>query len=401
MSTTPGSGAHAPQRPLRVLYAIDNLGSGGAQRQVAELAVHLAKAGSGVEPSVLVYRPEDFHAGRLLASGVRVERVARRSSFDPTFPLRMGRSVRALAPDVVHAFLLHPALWALGALRTIPRARRPLLIAGERSSLVAISPSHRLRQLLVYRGCDAITVNAQPVAAEIHAKLGVDRTRIHYRPNGIDLQAWREAAAAPPPWPLDPELFHLALVGSHRPVKNHALVLEALARLGADRIRGWRVWFVGDPNEGQAFADRLRQDVERSGLAEIVRLAPATPRIAALVARMDGVLLPSRYEGFPNVVLEAMALGVPVLASRVGDVPNLVEDGRTGFLLPRLDAETLAEGLLRLRALAPPERRALGERAREHVASHFAIDAVAARYCDLYRELLAARRPIESAGGVS
>jgi glycosyltransferase involved in cell wall biosynthesis len=251
----------------------------------------------------------------------------------------------------------------------------------------------------VYRGCDAVTVNAQPVAAEIAAKLGVDAARIHYLPNGIDVAAWREAAALPPPWPVEPGRFHLALVGSYRPVKNHGLVLAALAKLGAERTRDWRVWFVGDPNEGRAFADSLRRDVEASGLGGIVRLAPATTRIAALVARMDGVLLPSRYEGFPNVVLEAMALGVPVLASRVGDVPNLVDDGRTGFLLPRLDAEALAEGLLRLRALTPSERQAMGQRACEHVAAQFAMGRVAGRYCDLYRDLLGARARDGATGG--
>jgi glycosyltransferase involved in cell wall biosynthesis len=107
------------------------------------------------------------------------------------------------------------------------------------------------------------------------------------------------------------------------------------------------------------------------------------------MARMNGVLLPSQFEGSPNVVLEAMALGVPVLASPVGDVPNMIDDGRTGLLLPRLDASTLAEGLLRLRALGGEERDTLGRRAREHVAARFAMDRVAERYLQLYRSLLA------------
>jgi glycosyltransferase involved in cell wall biosynthesis len=382
--------ARTSQRPLRVVYAIDNLGCGGAQRQVAELAVHLGRA-PDVEASVVMYRAEDFYDEKLLAAGVRIDRVPRRSVRDPAFPFRLARRLDSLAPDVIHAFLLHPALWTSLALRAIPRARRPLLIAAERSSLVATSRSLWLRQLLVYRTCDAITVNAQPVGAEIEDKLGVDPAHIRYLPNGIDLEEWTKAAALPPPWPIDRGQFHLALVGSHRPVKNHALVLAALERLGTDRIRDWRVWFVGDPHECQAFADSLRQSLESRRLAEIVRFTAATPRIAALVARMDGVLLPSLYEGFPNVVLEAMALGVPVLASRVGDVPNLIDDGSTGFLLPRLDVEAMAEGLLRLHSLTPEERRAMGGRARDRVASRFTMDRIADRHVALYRELLAAR----------
>ncbi len=391
----PGGSGLAPRFRPRVLYVIDNLASGGAQRQVAELAIHLRKD-CGADVSVLVYRPEDFHAERLLAAGVRLERVSRRSSLDPSFPLRLAARIRSLAPDVLHAFLLNPAIWCLLALRTLPPSRRPVFVAGERSSLVAVSASHRLRQTLVFRGCDAITVNAERMVADLGTKLGVSQSRIHYLPNGIDLSAWRAAAVQPPPWPLEPEQFHLALVGSYRPVKNHALVLDALERLGPDATRNWRIWFVGDPGGGQAFADALRQRIETNWLSDVVKLAPATPAIAALLARMHGILLPSTYEGFPNVVLEAMALGVPVLASRVGDIPNLIEDGRTGLLLPDLDTATLAEGLLRLRRLGDEERASIGRRSQEHVASRFALEAVAARQLALYRTLIARRDPSAS-----
>lgn len=379
-----------PPPALRVAYAVDNLASGGAQRQVAELAIHLRRD-HGVDTSVVVYRPEDFHAPRLREAGVRLERVARRSSLDPSFPFRLGARIRSLAPDVVHAFLLNPALWCALSLRTLARARRPLFLAGERSSLVAVNRSHRLKQSLVFHACDAITVNAERMVENLSEGLGLARTRIHYLPNGIDLPAWKRAAAAPPPWPLDPRRFHLALVGSYRPVKNHALVLEALEQLGPEMTRDWQIWFVGDPGAGQAFADRLRHHVEDRWIRDVVRLVPATPAIAALVARMQGVLLPSAYEGFPNVVLEAMALGVPVLASQVGDVPNLIEDGRTGLLLPRLDAGALADGLLRLRGLSSDQRSTMGRRASEHVAACYSLEAVATRQLALYRSLLAER----------
>jgi glycosyltransferase involved in cell wall biosynthesis len=376
---------------LRVVFTIDNLASGGAQRQVAELAVHLHRD-HDVDTSVVVYRPEEFHGEKLRSAGVRVERVGRRSSVDPSFPFRLARRIRSLAPDVVHAFLLNPAFWSLLALRTLPRAHRPLFLAGERSSLVAINRFHHLRQTLVFRGCDAVTVNAERMVDDLQERLGLDRTRIHYVPNGIDVAAWTKAACAAPPWPLEDGCFHLALVGSYRPVKNHVLVLEALERLGADAIRNWRIWFVGDPGAGQAFAEELRRRAARGSLADVVRLVPATSAIAPLMARMHGVLLPSRYEGFPNAVLEAMALGVPVLASRVGDVPNLIEDGRTGLLLPRLDSEAIAEGLRRLHGLGTAERTEMRRAAREHVGETFALDRVASRQLDLYRTLLAAKR---------
>jgi glycosyltransferase involved in cell wall biosynthesis len=375
---------------MHLVYAIDNLGSGGAQRQSVELAVHLARR-DDLRVGFLVYRDDDFHAERLAEAGVPVTRIPKGGRLDPRLPLRIRRWLRAERPDLVHAFIPLPCLWNGLAARSLPAASRPVFVAAERSAFDVYARGHDLARRLAYPLADAVTVNAERMRAEIEARLGIPAARLHYLPNGIDLEAWDAEAAGPSPIELEPGRFHLALVGGLRREKNHRLAVEALARLGPERTRDWRLWFVGGRTGEPGYAEEVERAIAEHGLGEQVRIVPPVRRIAALMARLDGLILPSAYEGFPNVVLEAMATRLPVIASRVGDVPNLVEAGRSGLLLERLDAEALADALGRLRGLPAGERAELGARARTRVEAHFGMEAVAERHLALYRQLVGTR----------
>lgn len=377
---------------MNLVYAIDNLGSGGAQRQVAQLALHLHER-ADVRVSVLVYHDLDFHGDRLRAAGVPVVRLRKGLQVDPLLPLRIRRWHRAHRPDLVHAFLPLPCLWHLLGVRATPRRERPVFVAAERSAFDDTSAPHALGRRLAYPRADAVTVNAQRMVADVAERLRVPRERLHYLPNGIDLEAWDAEAAGAPPFALEPGRFHLGLVGGLRREKNHLTVLEALERLGPEKTHDWRVWFVGGETGEPDYARAVRDAITRRRLGGIVRIVPPVQGVAALMRRLDGVLLPSSYEGFPNVVLEAMASGVPCVASAVGDVPNMLEDGRSGLVLERVDPDAVADALGRLHTMAPAERAALGAHARRSVDSRYAMPVVAARYLDLYRALVAGTPP--------
>jgi glycosyltransferase involved in cell wall biosynthesis len=375
---------------VHILYVIDSLGSGGAQRQAVELAIELHRA-HGVRAEFAVYRHDDFYGPLLREAGIPVQRIEKSGKYDLRFPWRLRRWVREQRPDVVHAFLLLPSLWARLAVRGLGDADRPPLIASERGSLIAETRVGAALQRFVYGGSDAVTVNAVAAGHAIVRELGVPAARVRYLPNGIDLERWDREARGPCPFELEPGRFQLALVGGLRPEKNHRLVLEALERLGRERVANWRVWFVGGESFTAAFAQGVRDAIVRQGLDSVVRIAPPTPAIAALMRRLDAVLLPSAHEGFPNVALEAMASGVPVIASGVGDVPNMIESGRTGFVLERLSAECLAAAMAQLHDLGAAARRAIGARARADVEARFRMGAVAREYLALYGEVLEAR----------
>lgn len=376
-------------RPLDVAFVVDSLGSGGAQRQAVELAVRLRRE-PGVTARIAVYRPvdpsdRDLYAVRVASAGVPVDLVAKRSRFDPTLPARLGRALAGR--DVVHAFMPAPTFWAWLALRTLRAARRPPLIAAERAMPSHGSPLDRLVQGFVYRRVQAVTANARVAAAQVERALRVPRERVHYLPNGIDLAEWDRTAAGEPPWPLEPGCFHAALIGRMGFQKNQEQLVEALARLAPEARRRWRVWLVGASTNEPEIGARVAARIRDAGLEDVARLVPPTDRVAALLRHLDLLVLPSRYEGFPNVVLEAMAAGTLVAATPVGDVPSLVEDGKTGLLIRPGDVADLARVLEAARALAPEERRAITARARQHVEASYRIEIVAAAYLDLYRQI--------------
>jgi glycosyltransferase involved in cell wall biosynthesis len=376
---------------VHLVYAIDCLGSGGAQRQLVELArrVRLATAWP---VSCLVYRSDDFYADRLRDVGIDPVLIAKRWKLDPRLPLRMAAWLREGGADVVHAFMTVPALWTLLALRCIAAARRPALIASERDESIATTRAQGWMQRIAYHGSDAVTANAEVSARAIEERLGVPSERVHYLPNGIDLEHWDRLATEPCPLTLEPGLFHLALVGRLQPQKNHALLLEALGRIDPGQRARWRVWFIGEATGGQRFLRGIEEQITRKSLQDTVRLVPPTPGIASLMRRLDLLVLPSRHEGFPNVLLEAMASGLPVVASRVGDVPNLVEDRRTGLLFENGDVEGLVGALSCIHEMPQAERAALGARARAVVEQRFSIGALAEAHIRLYERVAAQRR---------
>jgi glycosyltransferase involved in cell wall biosynthesis len=373
---------------MHVAYVIDNLGSGGAQRQAVEVAVHLRRD-AGARVSFAIYRDVGFFRPRLDAAGIAVDLLPKWGPVDPGFPGRLGAWIEAQAPDVVHAFLPLPTIWSALARRGLRgRVRQPVWIAAERSS-----PEENVGRVLAwalrraYPGFDAVTANSRPAAEILVSRFGVASERVHYLPNGIDLDEWDERMSRPCPVALESGRFHLALVGRISEEKNHRLLLAALGRLAPELRARLRCWFVGAEDGPPKFLDAIRREIASRGLAEVVQMLPPTRELAALLARLDALVLPSRYEGFPNVVLEAMASRLPVVASAVGDVPSLLEDGQSGFVVPPGDTVALADGLARLIDLEVDARRALGEAARATVERRFRIEVVAKAHLDLYRRL--------------
>ena len=379
--------AAPPEAPIPMGFAIDTLSSGGAQRQLVELAVALTRRGR-FAPCVFVYYDHDFFAPRLRDAEVPLVRIPRAGARDLRFPLRFAAALRERDVQIVHAFLFNAAFWAWLATRTLG-ARRPALVPAQRDSFVARTRREKWLQRLVYRTSDCVTANAEPIAEKLVAEIGLARDHVQYLPNGIDLAAWDAASAGPCPLALEPNRFHIGLIGGLRRQKNHALLFRALQRVPEAVRREWRVWCVGDESSGSEAARRIRAELAASGLGDIVRIEPAIPNVAALFARLSAIVLTSTHEGFPNVLLEAQASRLPVISTRVGDVANLVEPGGSGFLTG-FDADEIAAALVRL-AGDPPLRSALGARGRAIVEARYAMERVAELHEAFYARVLAAR----------
>lgn len=172
------------------------------------------------------------------------------------------------------------------------------------------------------------------------------------------------------------------VVGRLSPEKGHIHFLRALARARQTEPR--LVGLLAGDGPG---ADMLRREADMLGLAHAVTFAGHVSRVARVYRALDVAVLPSLSEGMPNAALEAMLHGLPVVASHVGGVPEVVRDGETGLLVPPGDETQLAAALVAL--CADVERRkALGARGRERVLGHFAPHQRAERILGLYHELL-------------
>jgi glycosyltransferase involved in cell wall biosynthesis len=268
-----------------------------------------------------------------------------------------------------------------------------VFIPAERNAIAGLSRLETRIKRLIFRQSRLVTTNSQPAVDEIHRELRVPRDQIAYIPNAIDVNAWDRAAARESPIPLEPGCFHLALIGRVAPQKNHRLVLQALSELRPEQIKSWRVWFVGDDKAHSKLATQLREEIANRDLSGIVRFLPPTHDIAAFIGRLDGLLLPSLWEGFPNVVLEAMTLGVPVIATPVGEVANMLESDKAGFLLKRGGAAELACTMLELERMSDSSRAEMGAYARATVESRYRIELVVRQYLDLYRSALNEKDP--------
>jgi sugar transferase (PEP-CTERM/EpsH1 system associated) len=224
--------------------------------------------------------------------------------------------------------------------------------------------------------------------------IGARPDRVHQIYNGVDSARFRPRDGGNPlaefPGGLPEDAFVVGAVGRMVEVKDQLTLVDAFAELLGERPdlrRRLRLVIVGDGPMRARCAERLAS----AGAAELAWLPGKRADVAELMRGMDLFVLPSLGEGISNTILEAMACGLPVAATRVGGNPELVEDGRTGTLFPVGGRTALARAMARYaddRAMA----RAQGETARREVEARFTIDVMVRGYCELYDRALAERK---------
>jgi glycosyltransferase involved in cell wall biosynthesis len=293
--------------------------------------------------------------GRLLSLGTL--RVVR----------RVAGELRADGARIVHGYQWRPSLVGALAARL---ARVPVVLASKRS-LSGDSRTERRAWRILGRLVDAITVNADALRAEAVAH-GVRSAWVVVR-NGIDLERFTiddtTRAELRGALDLDPARPIVGAVGRLEARKGHDDLLRAVARLGARGAEALpQVVLVGDGPERGALEVLART----LGIEHAVRFAGTVTDVRPWLAAMDAFVLPSREEGSSNAALEAMACGRPVIATSVGGTEELIEDGRTGLIVPPRDPAALATALATV--LDAPEHAArLGAAARLVVEERYAV----------------------------
>ncbi len=269
----------------------------------------------------------------------------------------------------------------------------PIVISTVHNSLMdyQIGPLKRWLYLTVLRRtshlADRIICVSEDLRQHVHGDLQVATTRTVTVHNGIDLARLHQKVATTPvrdefavgKGPL------LVSIGRLTEQKGHRYLLAALPSL----LATWpelRCVIIGEGDLGET----LNKLAVRLGLASTCVFAGARTDIPVILAAADLLVLPSVSEGFPFVLLEALAMGRPVVASRVNGVPELIEDRKTGRLVPPRDSQALAS-VIRELLLDPPQAAAMGEQGRRVVQERFTADGMVAQTVALFESVLGER----------
>jgi glycosyltransferase involved in cell wall biosynthesis len=357
-----------------VLYLINSLGSGGAQRQLLELVRGLDR--SRFDPRICTYDPTDFYGASERYRDLPIRVLPKAAKLDARVAMHLGRILTEEAIDLVHPFLLHAGAWAIAASLCAPTVR---VVASERSDSKQGLPSWHVLRWLVFPRADVVIANSWRSARDIQSRLGLQPGRVMCVHNGIDAAWFRErpepdAAVEAAVASLPPDRPRLAWVGSLTAWKDPLCLARALGRLAdADRPAVIVAGRAADAAIARAFDDAIA----RAGLGPLVRRIDAVADVRALYHRVHGLALTSRFEGFPNVVLEAMAAALPVISGDVSDLADIIAPGREGWLFPPGDDEALAGCLRRFARVGRQGRIAIGRRSRA-VAETFTVERMVA-----------------------
>lgn len=300
---------------------------------------------------------------------------------------RLSRIIREHRIDIVHAGEVTDLQAALSA-----RFCRVPLVWSVRASFPHAPGLERLLARIVLRLADVVLVASESVRRELFGAYSdaEGRVRVMHDPPRItevpDREAaaqWRERLGVPSSSPL------VALISKLLRMKGHPLLIQVVPRL-CERFPDARVALVGGAVEGrEGEALTLQEMAQRSGFADRILFCGQVQDVAGVMSAADVVVhCPDHPDPFPGVVLEAMAVGRPVVGARIGGIPEQVVDGVTGLLVPPNDPGALAEAILAL--LSDPARRAeMGQAGRQRARTEFSRERYGARLAEIYRQVLA------------
>ncbi len=299
----------------------------------------------------------------------------------PKWFWRVGRFLRRHRFDIVQSHGLRVSL----ALRMMQN------VVGVKHHIKCIRGLERQRRRIemyfdrvTERRLSVILCNSQAVADRRHQMAGTRRERMLLIPNGIDVDEFgpdfpmssREELGLPPG-------FLFVKVGSFREEKDHGTLLDAFGR-SRDLLQDAKIVLVG----GGKLESEIRAKTEQLGLADRVVFCGISADVRPILKSCDAFVMSSHSEGMPRAMMEAMSMGMAVVATAAGGVPEVAEDERSALIVPTRDAARLADRMVRVYKDASLRER-LGGAAAARIRGHFSLELMLDRYEEIYRGVLA------------
>lgn len=377
------------KRPL-VVHLVYRLDFGGLETLLVECINRLPK--DRYRHAVVCLTDYTAFSKKIRDRDVALHSLHKPAGLGLSTHLKLWRLLRKLKPAILHTYNLAAIEYAF----TATLAGVPIRIHAEHGRDAADpegrNPKHNLLRRLLAPCIDSYVPVSGDLGRWLQNVVGIQAAKVQLIHNGVDTSqfhpgpARQSETARPCPVPFGSNCFVIGTVGRIQDVKNHEGLIEAFAHLRQMQPQdaSLRLVIVGDG----PLLPRLKEKIAAAGLADCIWLPGARSDIADVMRGLDLFVLPSLAEGTPVTVLEAMACGLPVVATRVGGLPEVVEENVTGLLVPPADAPALA-GALHSFLSRPEHALAAGAAGRLRVERQYSMQTMLDAYAGLYDSLLA------------
>lgn len=359
--------------PLKILHIPTDTALGGTERRFADFIT--ASNPEHFRHIVLTLKPVGIIGEKLAEAGVEVESLKLNRTRAAVGAPALLKAIRHHKPDIVQTYLFggntagRPAAKLAGV---------PVVVSGYASTDPWMRPHHTAADMASAKFATAHLANAEAVADSVARRCRVPRASIEVIQTGRPIPespASHDARA-------DGTVVGIAAGRIHR-AKGYDVLIEALAR-SDPRIRVKVAGAGPVVHGGLSSIQKLEDAAEKAGVADRIEFLDVRDDVDVLMEEADFHVLPSRWEGLPGVLIEAMAMGLPSVASAVGGVSEALIDDETGFLAEPGDPESLAECLSRI---ATADRATLGAAARRRAVESFSIESMTHHWENFYRRL--------------
>ena len=359
-------------RDLHVLHVLPATGLGGMELVLSRLIPELTER--GITHSVVCIKGQESMP-EMFPSAVSIHCMDARPH-ELFLPWRLRKILKIERPDVIHA--RNWGSWPDPMLaRLMVSPRLPFVFSFHGLTTTERMPRRRrIACRILARMTTEVLVVSEPSGRMLARDIGLPAERISMIPNGVDTGQFCPA----PPRPARKQVV-LGTAGGLKPVKNHALLIRVLADLTAAG-QDCELRIAGDGPE----RENLERLIARLGLTGRANLIGQCSDMPAFLADLDVFVLPSDSESHPNALLEAMACGLPCVATSVGGVPDVLDDGAVGVLVSPGQASEISAAIADL-VRQPERRQALGAAARDRVCDLYDLDRMVEAYAKMYRRL--------------
>ena len=357
----------------RILLITENLGSGGAERQICGLAVMLTRAGFPCR--LITYVKNQFYEPYLRQNGVDYQFVPELWN-KKTRVYKAAKYVRQYKPDVVISFL--PSVNKTMCLAKL--FFKAKLVVSERNNNTCITRGDKI-QFNLYRMADAIVPNSNSQGKFICDNFPFLSKKVHPIINFVDVNRF-----TPSETPVRNEKLRVVTVARYTQQKNVLTYLKAIRMVKDMELNVHFDWY-GDKKHNAAYFAEIEKEYQKLDIADYMTLHNPNQKIEEEYRKADIFCLPSLFEGYPNVVAEAMSCGLPILCSNVYENPYIVEDGVNGFLFDPKNPAEMADAIKKMVRLSYENRQEMGKRNRQLCLKRNTEDAFLKSYVELIEKL--------------